>query len=573
MSASNVPGCSKPIGQLLQESSGVSPSQLEAGLAEQRVSGRPLGELLVERGAISERELLEALGRQLGLPCLEQVDASGVDPELLARLPVPFLLHHKVVPARQEGERLWVATADPLNLAAVDALSAVLGVQAEPALAPERAILRAIHSLYEREEHSAEAMVQELDGAVPALLVAEGPEGGGELDLAHEAPIIKLVNRVIYRAVRDRASDIHWEPFEQEVRVRLRIDGVLHDVLRLPKPYQLAVVSRLKIMAGLDIAERRLPQDGRIQTTVGGREIDVRVSDVPTVHGERVVLRLLDRTSILLELEDLGFSPDHYEAFRNLIRRAHGIVLVTGPTGSGKTTTLYSAIQKLRSIEANIMTIEDPVEYQLEGVAQMQVVPKTGLTFAQGLRAILRQDPDVILVGEIRDRETAEVAIHASLTGHLVFSTLHTNDAAGALTRLVDMGIEPFLISSSVAGILAQRLVRRVCPHCAEVVPAELEALREVGLEGPELASLGEGLRRGRGCGDCYHTGYRGRIGIFELLALDDELRALIMARADAATLKAPALRKGMVTLMQDGGRKVAAGVTTPEEVLRIVRA
>ena len=562
----------KPLGEWLTGRTELTPSQLEGALAEQQVNGRLLGELLVEKGFLSEREVLEALALQLDLPFLETVDLSGLDADLLSDLPVPYLLRHKVIPARQEGGRLLVATVNPIDLSPVDALGTILGMRAEPALAPERAIQVAIQSLYEREEHSAQAMMHELDGEEESIGIAGGGALDEELDLSHEAPVIRLVNRVIHQAVRDRASDIHWEPYEKEMRVRLRVDGILHEVLRLDKPHQMAVISRLKVMAGMDIAERRLPQDGRIQRKVGGSDIDMRVSTVPTVHGERIVLRLLDRGTILHELEDIGFSPDHFAVFSRLIRRTHGIILVTGPTGSGKTTTLYAAIQKLRSSETNIMTIEDPVEYQLEGVAQMQVAAKSGFSFADGLRSILRQDPDIILVGEIRDRETAEVAIHASLTGHLVFSTLHTNDAAGAMARLVEMGIEPFLISSSLAGIMAQRLVRRICSHCAEPAEAAPAALREIGIREEEIPGIAGQLKRGKGCPICYHTGYRGRMGIFELIEVDDEIRDLVNERRDATAIKAAAVKKGMHSLVSDGGRKVAAGITTPEEVIRIVQ-
>ena len=562
----------KRLGEWLQETAGLDSIHLDSALAEQRLSGGLLGEILVGKGLISERTLLEALGRQWNVPYLEELDLGELDPALLGRLPVPFLLRHKMVPARQENGSLLVATVSPLNLAPVDALSSALEMRTEIALAPERLILNAIHSLYEREEHSAGAMIDELNVSGSAVEAPEGSELGEELDLSHDAPVIKLVNRVIYQAARDRASDIHWEPFEKEMRVRLRVDGVLHDILRFDQRYQAAVTARLKIMAGMDIAERRLPQDGRIQRKVGSREIDMRVSSVPTIHGERLVLRLLDRSNVLHSLEDIGFSGEQFEIFGHLIHRAHGIILVTGPTGSGKTTTLYAAIQKLHKTDTNIMTIEDPVEYQLEGIAQMQISAKTGFGFSEGLRSVLRQDPDVILVGEIRDRETAEVAIHASLTGHLVFSTLHTNNAVGAITRLVDMGIEPFLISSSVIAVLAQRLSRRVCPCCAQVAPVDPAALKRMGIKETEIPALAGCLKRGRGCPECYETGYRGRTGIFELLTIDDDLRGLIMTQKDTSTLNAAAVKKGMRTLLDDGARKVAAGITTPEEILRIIQ-
>ncbi len=569
MNRPSVASGTKLIGEWLLELTDLDPSQLEACLAEQRESGRLIGEILVGKDLITERELMEALAHQLSLPYLDHIDPSGIEPEILSRLSVPFLKRHKIVPARQENGRLLVATCDPMNFTPMDALGTMLGIRSEPALAQERSIQSAIQSLYEREEHSAQAMMGELDAGGDA----NGISLGEELDLSHEAPIIRLVDRMIYQAVRDRASDIHWETFENDMRVRLRVDGILHDVLRLDKSHHMAVTSRLKVMAGIDIAERRLPQDGRIKRKVGDREIDIRVSSVPTVHGERIVLRLLDRSSLLRELEDVGFTPAHYDSFSRLIQLSHGIILVTGPTGSGKTTTLYAAIQKLRSAETNIMTIEDPVEYQIEGVAQMQMGEKAGFTFANGLRSILRQDPDVILVGEIRDRETAEVAVHASLTGHLVFSTLHTNDAVGAITRLIEMGVEPFLISSSLRGVLAQRLVRRVCPHCAEPAAIDPDVLREVGIAVEGISSGNSQFQRGKGCPLCYHTGYLGRTGICELLEINDDIRELINASSDASTLKTAAMENGMTPLVQAGGQQVAAGVTTPEEVLRIIQA
>ncbi|MBT3351508.1 MAG: type II secretion system ATPase GspE [Nitrospinaceae bacterium] len=563
---------SRPLGEWLIEHTELSVHQLEASLAEEEGGSRALADILVEKGFVSEREIIEANSFLFDIPFLDDFNLSEVDPELLAKLPVPFLLRHKVIPVRQEQGRILVATVNPIDLAPVDSLGTLLGVRAEPVLAPERAIQMAIQSLYEREEHSAQAMMHELGGE-ESIDIADGGRLDEELDLSHEAPVIRLVNRVIHQAVRDRASDIHWEPFEKEMKIRLRVDGILHDILRIEKMNQMAVISRLKVMAGMDIAERRLPQDGRIQRKVSGRDIDMRVSSVPTVHGERIVLRLLDRSSILLDLEDIGFSADQFQIFSRLIRLSNGIVLVTGPTGSGKTTTLYAAIQKLRSSETNILTIEDPVEYQLDGVGQMQVAVKSGFSFADGLRSTLRQDPDIILVGEIRDKETAEVAIHASLTGHLVFSTLHTNDSVGAVTRLVEMGIEPFLISSSLVGVMAQRLVRKICSHCAEPKNFDSALLREVGLLGEDLSTAPPNLTHGKGCPVCYHTGYRGRSGIFEVLEVNEEMRELMNSRNDATALKAAARRNGMRTLLEDGGLKVAAGKTTPEEVLRIVQA
>lgn len=390
------------------------------------------------------------------------------------------------------------------------------------------------------------------------------------MDLDDKAPVIKLVNLMIYQAAKSRASDIHIEPYEKELKIRFRIDGVLHNTLSPPKRYQSAIISRVKIMSNMNIAEKRLPQDGRIKIKMPDREIDLRVSTIPIVHGERVVMRLLDRGAMFYGLEEMGFSPDKLERFSRLIALPYGIILVTGPTGSGKSTTLYGALSRINTEDRNILTIEDPVEYRIPGIGQIHVKPKINLTFASGLRHILRQDPDVIMVGEIRDLETAEIAIQASLTGHLVFSTLHTNDAAGAITRLIDMGVEPFLVSSSVIAIMAQRLVRVICPKCRERYVPPPETLRALGLS---PADLPDGtVSRGKGCDHCMGTGYRGRSGIFELLVIDDEIRQLVLDRISSNVIKKTALGKGMLTLRGDGAQKVAKGITTIEEVLRITQ-
>jgi general secretion pathway protein E len=388
------------------------------------------------------------------------------------------------------------------------------------------------------------------------------------LDATDEAPIIRLVNSVLFQAVRQRASDIHFESFERGLVVRYRIDGVLYPVLTPPKRLQSSIIARLKIMAGLNIAEKRLPQDGRFAIRTAGKDVDLRVSVLPTSHGERVVLRLLEKENRLLNLTEMGFSTDRLSSIQQLIQLAHGIILVTGPTGSGKTTTLYAALSQINAPDKNIITVEDPVEYQLLGVGQMQVNPKINLTFAAGLRSILRQDPDVIMIGEIRDRETAEIAIHASLTGHLVFSTLHTNDAASAATRLIDMGIEPFLVASSVMAVLAQRLLRQICPDCKKPYRPTVDELIRLGLDGKGPFTF----YRGAGCPNCSQTGYRGRTGIYELLVLDDEVRRLIGAKADSSVIKQAGIAKGMITLKQEGAMKVAQGVTTTEEVMRITQ-
>jgi general secretion pathway protein E len=464
-----------------------------------------------------------------------------------------------------------VATTDPLETVALDDLRLLLGVPVKPVLTTGMALLASLNRAYDEVASPAGAeQVMEDITADESLdqLAHELDEPQDLLDATDEAPIIRLVNSVLFQAVRQRASDIHFESFERGLVVRYRIDGVLYPVLTPPKRFQASIIARLKIMAGLNIAEKRLPQDGRFAIRTAGKDVDLRVSVLPTSHGERVVLRLLEKENRLLNLSEMGFSPERLAVIQQLIQLAHGILLVTGPTGSGKTTTLYAALSQINSPDKNIITVEDPVEYQLLGIGQMQVNPKINLTFAAGLRSILRQDPDVIMIGEIRDRETAEIAIHASLTGHLVFSTLHTNDAASAATRLIDMGIEPFLVASSVVAVLAQRLLRKICPDCRHPYKPSVEELSRLGRDsGPTVT-----LYRGSGCPACSQTGYRGRTGIFELLVIDDDIRRLIGAKADSAAIKQAAIAKGMVTLKQEGAARVAQGVTTTEEVMRITQ-
>ncbi|MFO7459096.1 MAG: type II secretion system ATPase GspE, partial [Desulfatiglandales bacterium] len=432
---------------------------------------------------------------------------------------------------------------------------------------PMAEIHSAINLLFDQTTDDAERMVQDLESyQSESEVFTELEELQDLMDATNEAPIIRLVNVVLTQALRRQASDIHIEPYEKEIKVRFRIDGILYEAFSLPKRFQAHIVSRLKVMANLDIAEKRVPQDGRIKIKVANKAVDIRVSVIPMAYGERVVLRLLDKGVSLLGLGDMGLDPEKLTIFERLINKNSGILLVTGPTGSGKTTTLYAAINKINSTEKNIITIEDPIEYELAGVGQIQVNPKTELTFARGLRSVLRHDPDIIMVGEIRDLETVEIAIQASLTGHLVFSTLHTNDAAGALTRLVDMGVEPFLIASSLLGVVAQRLVRRICPECKESFHLAESALAELGLPRDQV------LWRGRGCEGCMQSGYRGRTGIFELLLMDNEVRHLLTSGADSVTIKEAAVRRGMATLFGDGLRKVQRGITTLDEVMRVTQ-
>jgi len=526
--------------------------------------------ILTEKKHYSQDKLLYALSDYFHLPYQESIKEE-IDPALISNIPFGFVKKYKLMPIKRTNNTLYVAMCDPSHINYLDDIRLITGCHVEPILCSEHEIMRSINQLYHHAPESAEKMVQDLDEEEEEALIAGlGEESKDLLDLANEAPIIKLINLILVQAIKERASDIHIEPFERELRVRYRIDGVLYDTLTPPKRYQTAMISRIKIMSKMNIAEKRLPQDGRLKIRVGDREIDIRVSTIPTAFGERAVLRLLDKYSSILRLEDLGMDENTLGKVNQLIRRTHGIILVTGPTGSGKTTSLYGGLSKINISDKNILTVEDPIEYQLNGIGQIQVMPKINLTFSNGLRSILRQDPDVIMVGEIRDIETAEMAIQASLTGHLVFSTLHTNDSAGAITRLLDMGVEPYLTASSVIAILAQRLIRLICPFCKVGYKPERQALDEIGLT---FSDLKDGLvYRGTGCEKCLNTGYRGRTGIYELLLINDTIRKLIMEHIESNTIKKEAIRLGMITLRQDGSSKVKSGKSTIEEVLRVTQ-
>jgi general secretion pathway protein E len=563
----------KLIGEILIEKEGLKQEQLKECLEIQKQDSRRIGEILLEKGHITEAALLEALSIQNGIPYLNRIEESIVDKDLLTQVPLSFVKKNKMIPLYADNGIVTVAVADPLNIQPLDDIGLLLHRDVEMVLTREKNITEAINLYYHHDEHAAEKVVEEMQeedrerGEVYNILDEETED---LMDLAEKAPIIKLINTIILQAVKDRASDIHIEGTDKELKVRFRVDGVLYNRLSPPRQYQAAIVSRIKIMAKLNIAERRLPQDGKIAIRVAGRDVDIRVSVIPTVNGERIVLRLLDRASVLISLESLGMKRDILDKMNKLIRLSHGIILVTGPTGSGKTTTLYAALSKINSESQNIVTIEDPVEYQLQGIAQIQVKPKIDLTFANGLRSILRHDPDVIMVGEIRDYEAAEISTHASLTGHLVFSTLHTNDAPGAVTRLVDMGVEPYLVSSSVIAILAQRLFRVICQECKEAYTPSDGALAEIGLK-PEQLENGT-VYRSQGCPSCLGTGFKGREGIFELLIIDGAIRKLILGRADSNSIKEEAIKRGMRTLRADGAQAVVDGLTTIEEVMRVTQ-
>jgi general secretion pathway protein E len=554
------------LGEILVES-GLSPERIKKALDLQKKRGGRIGTLLMRLNFATEAEVLTALGAQLGLPFRAVI--GEIDRELALKLPITYAKKAVVIPLRRENGTVLAATSEPLLLSTVDDLAVLFGSAIDLCLAPSEAILDNLNRLHSEDLNKAEDTAQEMEEEDLSFLAAELEEPTDLLEATDDAPIIRLVNSLLSQAIRERASDIHIEPFEKDVVARFRIDGILYNILTIQKRFQASIASRVKIMSELNIAEKRLPQDGGMRIKIGGKDVDIRVSIVPTSFGERIVLRLLYRESALLPLDQIGFTGETLRRFEEFITKPHGIILVTGPTGSGKTTTLYGALSKINSPDKNIITIEDPVEYQLKGIGQIQVNPKIQLTFAAGLRSVLRQDPDVILVGEIRDSETAEIAIQAALTGHLVFSTLHTNDAAGSITRLLDMKVEPFLISSSVMAILAQRLVRVLCSQCREPYPLTQLEMNELELT---VSGVNPAAYRAKGCPVCFQTGYLGRTAIYELLEIDDEVRQLIMKNADASTIKALAVKKGMTTLRQDGADKVLKGITSVDEVVRVTQ-
>ena len=536
-------------------------------------NGEPKGisieELLLASGLLTENKFQSCLKEFYGVPLATQEDFPK-EPVLVNHLSIQFMKESRFIPARLMNNELTVIMSNPLDFYAIDAIRLATGCDVRVLYGKEESINWTIEQHYGSGVTSMEKIIEDMD-SLPEYRAEDEEDIDHLRDMASEGPVIRLVNLVITRAIELRASDIHFEPFEGQFRVRYRVDGVLHDVESPPKRLQAAIVSRVKIMAKLNIAERRLPQDGRIMLRVKGKEVDFRVSSVPTIYGESIVLRILDKDSILLDIGKLGFPEDTLIGFNDLIQKPHGIILVTGPTGSGKTTTLYCALEKINSSEKKIITVEDPVEYQLRGINQIQVKPSIGLTFANALRSIVRQDPDVILIGEIRDTETAEIAIHSALTGHLVLSTLHTNDAPSAITRLIDMGMEDYLLSSTIIGILAQRLVRVACPFCRTPHLPNPVILKEMRAEGQRLANLN--IFEVKGCEKCSNTGYWGRSGIFEFLEITDGIRRLILEKKDSTIIKEMARKNGMRTLREDGWLKVKQGRTTISEVLRVTQA
>lgn len=552
------------LGTLLLDEGLVTPETLETGMALQEETGRPLGRVLVEEGLVEESDLVRALAKHIGIEFVD-LNAVTVDPAAAALIPETLARRYAALPIAFEGDALIVAMADPANVLAIDDIRALTGRDVLPRVATRSDVERAIGG------------VAGLEDSVSDLADFAGQDDIEAQDLAsveaatEDAPVVKLVNMLISKAAADRASDIHIEPTERDLRVRYRIDGVLHEIMRTPRSIMNAVVSRLKIMADIDIAERRRPQDGRISLKVGRRSIDLRVSTLPTIYGEKVVMRILDTSQALLQLEDLGFLPDTETRYAEAFSKPYGTILVTGPTGSGKSTTLYATLNVLNKPEVNIVTVEDPVEYRLSGISQVQVNRKAGLNFASALRSFLRQDPDIMLVGEIRDKETATIAIESALTGHLVLSTLHTNDAPSAVTRLTEMGVEPFLVGSAIDAVLGQRLARRLCKQCKEPYEPTLDALSDVGWPFEDLGEDIPELYRAKGCAACSNTGYRGRLAIHELMLVTEELERMTVERGSTEDLAKVAIAQGMRPLRQDGLIKVSTGQTSIEEILRVV--
>jgi type IV pilus assembly protein PilB len=561
------------LGELLLRDQIISPEQLQRAQEESRKSGDRLGNALIKTGAIPEEDLTQFLSKQYGVPAVNLAEFD-IDSEVIALVPKDVALRHRVVPVNRAGSSLIVAIADPSNILAIDDLKFVTGYNIEAVVASDVGISEAIERYYNKKaELDITKVMNELQDAVDVEASAEGEINLSDLERAAEdAPVVKLCNHLLLSAIQQGASDIHVEPYEKSYRVRFRIDGVLHEEMSPPVKLKAALSSRLKIMAHLDIAERRLPQDGRIKLKVGeDKEMDFRVSVLPTLFGEKIVLRLLDKSNLQLDMTKLGFEPDQLADFKTAIECPYGMVLVTGPTGSGKTTTLYSALSELNTLTDNICTAEDPVEYNLPGINQVQMHEDIGLNFAAALRSFLRQDPDIIMIGEIRDFETAEIAIKAALTGHLVLSTLHTNDAPSTITRLLNMGVEPFLVTASVQLVQAQRLVRKICAACKQPTPTPKDELKSLGATDEEIETVT--CQRGVGCQVCSGSGYKGRVALYEVMPFKDALKELVLQGAAAVEIKAEAIRQGMRTLRMSGVRKICEGVTSVDEIARITAA
>lgn len=577
----------KQLSQILQQDYGVSEDVLLEAEQARIEMNAALADVLLKKQLVTEQQLLEAYGRIYGYPLIPRITVDDFDTTFTRQITIQFLKKYLMVPIQtlqpipgfdhetavsgenDETMRRLIAIHDPTAVQPLDDLIRILGWDdAALVLSTREAILSLINTAYDSSRDTAQQLVEDMSENID--IISEIEETADLLDDTSDAPIIKLVNHIISQSVKSGASDIHIEPYQHNFKIRYRIDGILYDLLIPPKWMQAPLISRIKVMAKMNIAEKRLPQDGRFEVKIGDQDVDLRVSTIPITHGERLVLRLLNKSSSLLKMSDLGLSPDQRQVIERLIHSSHGIILVTGPTGSGKTTTLYAILSKINSPDINIITIEDPVEYQLKGIGQIQVNPKIELTFARGLRSIVRQDPDVILIGEMRDQETAEIGVQSALTGHLVFSTLHTNDSATAITRLIDIGVEPFLISSTVIAVIAQRLIRVLCEDCKEAYLPDEDTLKRLGIL-PDCAEM-PAIYRARGCNRCLNSGYRGRLGIYEIMLLNDSLQNMIMKTHDSHQIKNEAVRQGMTTLYQDGINKVLCGTTTVEEVLRVTQ-
>ena len=563
----------KPLGQLLKEMELVTEGQIQEALALQRENGGALGRILVELGYVSEEEMLLALGAQVGMEVVN-LEGMELDREVLSKLQPTMAKVYKIIPIKFENNTLVVAMADPLNVSILDDLRFLLNCEVQGAVSNEEAVNKAIEKYYASSGDTVEDLLKQMGAtSEEEMALFANKEGKDVVDLqnleamANATPVVRLLNLILLQAIRDKSSDIHFEPFEKEFKVRYRVDGVLYEMVPPPLHLALALISRIKVLSNLDISETRLPQDGRIMLSVAGRPVDLRVSTLPTMFGESVVMRVLDRSVVSLSLENVGLREEEFKLFTQLINLPHGIIVVTGPTGSGKTTTLYCCLNYVNEITWKIITTEDPVEYDLDGIMQCQINEEIGVTYSACLRSILRQDPDIILVGEIRDLETAEIAVEASLTGHIVFTTLHTNDAPSAITRMLDLGLENFLVTATLEAIIAQRLVRKICVKCKEEISPTEEMLYELSLTPDDIK--GKTVCQGRGCGDCNNTGYRGRQAVFEIMLITTKIKEMVMAEVSTDTLRAQAREQGMRTLRESGLLAIFDGQTTIEEVVR----
>ncbi|BBM82664.1 type II secretion system ATPase GspE [Candidatus Uabimicrobium amorphum] len=558
------------LGQILKDKNLITEPQIQQALSIQKNQGGAIGKIFIDQGWVSDQEVLFALGEQFGMSAIN-LDEKELDTDIIKKVPYSMANIYRVIPVSFKDDMLTIAMADPMNVQVLDDLRMMLHCEVQGAVSNEEQIQRAIDKYYSDDGGgNFDELINEFKQEEEMVEVSEAKEGY-DLDdvnrMAESAPVIKLLNLILMQAIKDKGSDIHFEPFERDFKIRYRVDGVLYEMMPPPQNLALALISRIKVMSNLDISETRLPQDGRIELTIGGRPVDLRVSTLPTMFGESCVMRILDRTVVNLDLESVGLRERELETMRNFIAKPNGIVLVTGPTGSGKTTTLYSALSEANKIEVKIITTEDPVEYDIDGIMQCQVNHDVGLTYAAALRSILRQDPDKVLVGEIRDKETAGIAIEAALTGHLVFSTLHTNDSAGSVARLVDMGIEPFLIAATVQGVIAQRLVRRICTNCKVEYSPALEEVHELGMEPENIGS--KKFAYGKGCANCNKSGYRGRTALYEILVANDNIAQMILERGSTGQIRDLAREQGMRTLRESGLLAIFDGITTVEEVVR----